>query len=148
MFLCVVYWDASRVAKKRKECCGLCFCKENSFLFCRGKLLSGPQKKFSGILEIQQSNPVKKENINESKDATVVASQTEKFLIQKVAPILLNKKSKTAVLILYAVFTAICIYGCLQFETYFSLDLLVNEGYKNYPYYQVRDKYFSLGFKP
>ena len=128
MFLCVVYWDASRVAKKRRECCGLCFCKENSFLFCRGKLLSESQQKFSGIFQIAQSNPTETEKIDDCKDTTVVASQTEKVFIQKVAPILLNKKSKIAVLIIYAVFTAICIYGCLQFKTYFSTDLLVNDG--------------------
>ena len=49
IFLCIVYWDTWRVTKRYKECCGMCFCKENSRLFCKGKLLSNPQREFSGI---------------------------------------------------------------------------------------------------
>ena len=40
IFLPVLYWDTYRISKKRKECFGLCFCKEDSILFCKGKLLS------------------------------------------------------------------------------------------------------------
>lgn len=41
-FVPFIYWDTKRVAKRRKECCGLVFCAEDSLLFCRGKLLSDP----------------------------------------------------------------------------------------------------------
>ena len=36
VFVPVVYWDTRRVASKRKELCGICFCAEDSVLFCRG----------------------------------------------------------------------------------------------------------------
>ena len=39
-FLCIVAWDVNRVAAKKRECCGLCCCKEDSLCFCRGALLS------------------------------------------------------------------------------------------------------------
>ena len=44
VFLSVVTWDTWRVEQEYRECLGLCFCKENSILFCKGKLLSDPQK--------------------------------------------------------------------------------------------------------
>lgn len=40
IFLTVIYWDTWRVSTRRKECCGLFCCKEDSFLFCKGKMLS------------------------------------------------------------------------------------------------------------
>ena len=49
IFLPIVYWDSIRVARRRGELCGLCCCREDSILFCRGRLLSEPQKKFSAV---------------------------------------------------------------------------------------------------
>ena len=40
IFLSVLYWDTWRVSTRRRECCGLLFCKEDSTLFCQGKMLS------------------------------------------------------------------------------------------------------------
>lgn len=39
-FLCFIAWDVKRVAKRNKECCGLCCCKEDALCCCRGKFLS------------------------------------------------------------------------------------------------------------
>ena len=39
IFLPIAYWDTYRVSKKWGECFGLCFCKEDSILCCRGRLL-------------------------------------------------------------------------------------------------------------
>ena len=40
IFLCLVAWDAKRVEYGVHECCYLCFCNEDSFLFCRGKYMT------------------------------------------------------------------------------------------------------------
>lgn len=40
IFLSVVVWDTHRVANRRRECCGLCCCREDSMLFCSGKFLT------------------------------------------------------------------------------------------------------------
>ena len=47
IFLPIAYWDTYRVSKRYGECFGLCFCKEDSVLFCKGKLLSKEQKEYS-----------------------------------------------------------------------------------------------------
>ena len=48
IFLPMLYWDTIRVEKRWKELCGLCFCDDNSVIFCKGKLMSENQKVFSG----------------------------------------------------------------------------------------------------
>mmetsp|Transcript_9803 Transcript_9803/g.12126 ORF Transcript_9803/g.12126 Transcript_9803/m.12126 type:complete len:243 (+) Transcript_9803:709-1437(+) len=40
VFLPVLYWDTIRVSKRCKELCGLCCCKDDSFMFCKGALMS------------------------------------------------------------------------------------------------------------
>ena len=47
IFLPVAYWDTYRVSKRWGECFGLCFCREDSILFCKGKLLSKRQREYS-----------------------------------------------------------------------------------------------------
>lgn len=42
IFVPFLLWDTKRVGAKRRECCGACCCKEDSVLFCRGRLLSEP----------------------------------------------------------------------------------------------------------
>ena len=54
IFIPLVYWDTVRVQKRWGDCFGLFFCKEDSVLFCKGKLLSKPQRDFS----FKQPRPV------------------------------------------------------------------------------------------
>ena len=44
IFLPFVVWDTQRVHNKRKECCGACFCKEDSKVFFGGIFLNPLQK--------------------------------------------------------------------------------------------------------
>ena len=132
LFLSAVFWDSYRVSKKCGECFGLFFCSENSLLFCKGKLLSDAQKKYSGIIEnkdVRKFNPQP-----DIEDESVVASRTEQVLLTKVTPCLLNNKVKACILLFYVGFTIFCLYGVFSFKTYFSMDLLVNEEYNAYDY--------------
>jgi len=49
IFITATVWDTERVAKKNKECCGLCFCAEDSAICCYGFFLSDKQRKYSGL---------------------------------------------------------------------------------------------------
>ena len=40
VFLAVVVWDTERVGRKKGECCGLCMCKQDSIICCKGFFLS------------------------------------------------------------------------------------------------------------
>ena len=41
--------DLRRMHKKKGDCCGICCCKEDSLICCRGVLLTERQRKFSSI---------------------------------------------------------------------------------------------------
>ena len=40
LFSCWFIEDMRRLHKRRGDCCGLCCCKDDSILFCRGRFLS------------------------------------------------------------------------------------------------------------
>ena len=42
IYLPLVYWDTLRVSKRYGDCFGLFFCKEDTIICCKGKLLSKP----------------------------------------------------------------------------------------------------------
>ena len=39
-FSCILVWDTERVHKKKPDCCRIFCCAEDSWIFCKGKLLS------------------------------------------------------------------------------------------------------------
>ena len=61
---------------------------------------------------------------------------------------MLKTPVKVSVLILYATFTIICIYGSFQMKTYFSLDSLMNDGHDSYDFVQMRHKYWGYVYEP
>ena len=40
LFLCSIAWDLKRTSAHKKECCGLCCCKEDTVICCRGYFLT------------------------------------------------------------------------------------------------------------
>ena len=61
LFFCILAWDTKRVGKLEPECCGLCCCKEDSAICCRGRFLSDKQRKYSGINDVEQTVKDEKE---------------------------------------------------------------------------------------
>lgn len=55
-FLAVVVWDTERVGRKKGECCGLCMCKEDNIICCKGSCLSNKQKAYSNV-EFEDAKP-------------------------------------------------------------------------------------------
>ena len=49
LFLSVLVFDTHRVAARRGDCCGLCFCAEDTVLCFRGRFLSPLMRKFSKL---------------------------------------------------------------------------------------------------
>ena len=77
-----------------------------------------------------------------------MASHTEKFLLEWVAPTLLNSKVKVVILAAYAVFTGFCIKGCFDMRTYTNLEMMINESYVSYDFLQVRDRHWVRKYEP
>lgn len=78
----------------------------------------------------------------------MVASHTELFLLKSVAPKLLNKKVKAAILFVYALFTVFSILSLLDVKTYYSIYLFVDEEFDHYDWIQMRLKYMDHVYRP
>ena len=106
VFMVFLFYDTWRVSKKYRECCSLCFCKEDSVIFCGGNFLTQPQKRYSKI-----DTPVKVVDPTLENNSHVVASYTERFLLEKVAPLYFKRTVKILILSSFTVLTAISIYA-------------------------------------
>ena len=78
----------------------------------------------------------------------MVASNTEIYLQKYVAPALISWKGKTAVILLYSALTAVCLVKFFDIQTYFSMELFVNEEFGQYDFLQARNTYFGISYKP
>lgn len=78
IFLSVVVWDTHRVAKRGKECCGLCCCGEDSLLFCQGRFLTPNQRKYSNLEPSDRQKPSQPKTgpTNESRATTTANSSS------------------------------------------------------------------------
>ena len=70
-----------------------------------------------------------------SESTEVIASNTEKFLLEKFVPILLGTKVKAFILIVYVIFTVFCTYNMLEMKTYYSKEQSVDDDdYSSYEF--------------
>ena len=60
----------------------------------------------------------------------------------------MNNKIKVLILLLYAILTGFCIYGCLKMKKYFSMRLFLNEEFDEYRFHQMEMKYYQHHYKP
>ena len=65
----------------------------------------------------------------------IVATHTERFILTKLTPFLLQNKVKSLILGVYAIVTGITIYGCIAIEIYYSDYLNLNENSAMYDFY-------------
>ena len=143
VFLCILYWDTYRASKRCKECCGLCFCKEDTILCCGGIFLANNQREFSGI-------PLLKSNDDDQNGSNkeAIASHTERILFYKIAPFILNPKIKYLILLIFAGFTVSCVFSILDMRTYFAWDLFFTPAFTQYKWNQMFRKYYGYTYQP
>ena len=75
-----------------------------------------------------------------------MASATERFLHNRLAPELLSFEGRIVVLTIYFVMLIAAVYGCTKVEIDFSVEYFIGEDSYIYDYYQLNDKYFQSGF--
>ena len=71
-----------------------------------------------------------------------MASATERFLHNRLAPELLSFEGRIVVLTIYFVMLIAAVYGCTKVEIDFSVEYFIGEDSYIYDYYQLNDKYF------
>ena len=59
IFTSIMVWDTERVHRRWGDCCGICFCSEETILCCRAFCLSNKQKEYSNI-KIRRFSEVRK----------------------------------------------------------------------------------------
>ena len=80
--------------------------QEDSVIFCGGNFLTQPQKRFS-----KTETTVKVLDPTLENNSHVVASYTERFLLEKVAPLYFKRTVKILILSGFTLLTAISIYA-------------------------------------
>lgn len=124
LFLAVVVWDTRRVEKQNKECCGACFCKEESIICCKGYFLSKMQRDFTKVPQSEAATAKAKAVYDKSDAATrasLNASTTEQMLARFFAPAVLSTPGRIVFAIIYLVWTGISIYGATQIRIHFDI---------------------------
>ena len=125
------------------DCFGLCFCKSDSILCCRGHFLTKKQKQFIGLQTDKKDESNKADN---SVGDSEYASAVEKFIGMIYAEKLLTKSSRIVVLVVWAIAVLVAIYGILQIRTEFSMELFVPAGSLTDKYLQMDLRTFKTGF--
>ena len=161
VFLAVVVWDTERVGRKKGECCGLCMCKMDSIFCCGGFFLSDKQKAYGSVQWPYPSEDKKSEKKDDEnqKGATEdkaqaapkqaynseEASKTEKCIYRYMAPCLLSTAGKIVTIVVYVALIAAAAYGCTQVEIDFKVNYFIGETSSVYGWFNLNDKYFSIG---
>ena len=60
----------------------------------------------------------------------------------------MNSKVKAFILVIYAAFTAFCIYSVMEMKIYYSSELNITEGYVNHQFVEMRNKYWGYVYRP
>lgn len=76
IFLCFVVWDSRRVSCRFHECCYLCFCKEDSVIFCKGKFMTPNQRAFFEMGKRKQDASEHEKSTNAEKNEKPVDDVT------------------------------------------------------------------------
>ena len=138
VFLCVLVWDTQRVEKKKKECCGLCFCAEDSIICCKGYFLSKTQRDFTEI-KLSPEAELKAKTVYDKSDAatrvSLSASTTEQLLGRFFAPYVLSTPGRIVFTIIYLTWTGIAIYGATQIRIHFDIQYFVSKESDSYGWF-------------
>ena len=82
---------------------------------------------------------------SEQEEETEVASATEKFLKERIAPELLRPHSRIIILFLYLIVLSIAVYGCTQNSSSFTRREFIKESAYLYDFYELDDDFFESG---
>ena len=116
LFLAAVVWDTQRVSNYRKDCLGFCCCSEDSYFFCKGKLVSQAQREYIGNVPVPIGDNVslssmRSADVQAIKQAVAKRSLLEKWCGFRMGPIVLSKMGRTVVLFVYGIALCIAAYG-------------------------------------
>ena len=147
----MLVWDTERVAKKKGECCGACFCKETNILCCGGLFTSPQQKEYCGMTYSQKQIDDQSAQFDAATPAvrTVLkAGMGERCLGKYFAPIIFSNIGRIVFLIIYVILTAGAVYGATKVEIHFEIDFFISPGTLTYEFRNKQREHLELKGQP
>ena len=134
----------------RKDCLGLCCCAEDSYFFCKGKMVSVQQREYIGNVQVPIGDNV---SFSSRRSADVVAirhaiakrSILERCCGFRIGPVVLSKMGRTVILFLYLLAFCIGAYGVSEMDIYFDDMLFVSKSSDLYKWFNLNEQYFTRG---
>jgi len=135
IFTAFMVWDIKRQVNKKGDCCGGCFCKEDSILCCKGSCLTPRQKAYPFQGNQDDELPTEGEYIN----------GTQKFLHQKLSKATTSTWGTIIILLIWILYLGVSIYGCMNLEIDFKTTYFISETSAIRTYVDKSDEYFKAG---
>ena len=153
------------------DCFGVCCCKEDSALFCRGRFLSNRLSKFSGIdysyketphesayskekqtllkhiAAKNKSSSVTKQPIVPKETGEEYASLIERVIATYVAPEAMTNQGRFTILTVWALLAAGSIYGASQIEFNFHIEMFIPRDSILLDFVKIDKEHYETGFQ-
>lgn len=121
VFSAFMVWDITRQMKQKGDCCGACFCSEETPLCCKGFFLTVAQRSYPFRGEETDELPVEK-----------YANSTQKFLHQKLSLWTTSGIGILTISIVWIIYIAVSIYGVSRVKIDFKQSYFISpESYVN-----------------
>ena len=153
IFSAFIVSDLRRIHNRKGDCCGLCCCKYDSVLCCRGHFLSSRQREFlspeSKDKEPEESQG-KLDRIQVEKKEQgppLYSSSAERIIADVFAPSILSKQGRITILVSWAILAVWAIYGMAQLKSTFSMEFFIPKGTYTDAFHQLDVKYFGTGIR-
>jgi len=155
IFLAAIVWDTQRIKDRRRDCFGLCVCKETSLFCCRGLFVSRSQhlyQKCSSSAIADESAAKSTPALPESKSLRRALSHfiSQKSCVERccgkvMAPILLTNVGRVVVLVLYIAALGASAFGVQSLQIYLSQLLFVSKSSELSQWFDANEKYYTQG---
>ena len=134
-------YDLKRMHELRGDCCGLCCCKADTAICCKGRFLTEKEKYFVGLTVTPFDENDKKSTADGHVDENF-STRVEKFFVTQFSPKLLTSLGRKLVFVVWSIMTILSVYAIVYVDTNFSMDLFIPEGTYTEGYYMMDLKYF------
>ena len=114
------YEDFKRMHRLQGDCCGICCCKDDSILCCRGYFLTKRLREFSkldGHMVSRSDDP------DVYKDE--YASYIEEIIAEQIAPETMTSQGRIVILLIWALALVCSVSGILKLEMDFSMEYFI-----------------------
>ena len=123
IFSAFVVSDMRRIHARKGDCCGLCCCRYDSVVCCRGHFLTSRQRAFLNPDKGDQGADPPKEDASGE-----YASSAERVIATVFAPSILTREGRGTILVSWCLLAVWAVYGITQMKSTFSMEFFIPKG--------------------